>query len=499
MIALRSHLLSVWARRSIWAPELAVLFGVALFATTYRLVHLEPIEIGGDALNKWHFARQWFHDFSFADVEWTHHLTRLGVNVPLGIGQLLFGRAAIGYHFAAVFASTATAVFIYTAGRLAHGYSVGIAGALWAVSFPSWERAGSQITPDAYGAAWAALAMVLLLVYARQRAPRRGYLIASSIALFWAYLAKEPLAFFVPGAVLATWIVTRRLWDAAIYAGVQLLLLALETLFYRAVSEHSSRFDVVSGTHGKRLNAISSLLGVFGRYENLESYWYWLLVPALAGALLLPLLTRDRRVYVVIGFPASFFFLYTFSIRGVNPLRLWTRFLTRYLDAGVPFSALLASLFGVVLVERAVARFLPATSARLERATRALPWAAAALLCCAALGNYLLHPIKADDPLRRTPRYARILTDAFRRGIPIVARGSEEMRYKALKAAYMVYIDDELLLENGKLPIYRKAYGASDVLVRKGAAPLPEACVVRVSTRDRFLVIDRAAPPGACD
>lgn len=480
-------------------PDCAVAVAVAVFATVYRLIRLEPIEIGGDALNKWNFARQWFHAFSFADVEWTHHLTRLGVNVPLGLQQLVLGRAAIGYHVAALAASTAVAVLVYVAGRLAHGHAVGIAAALWTLAFPSWERAGSQITPDSFGAAWAALAMVFLLLYARAPELYRRWLIASSVALFGAYLAKEPLVFFVPGALLATYLVSRSLRAVAIYAGIQLLLLACETAFYRTVSTYSSRFAIVSGSHGKRLNAIDNIFGVFGRYANLADYWYWLLVPALLGALALPFLTRDRRIYVVIGFPASFFFLYTFSIRGLHPLRLWTRFLTRYLDAGVPFCALLASLFVAVSVERAM-KLSGRFSAQLERVPRVLPWAASGLLLLAALGDFARHPIGPRHPLRETPRYARILTDAYRRGIPIVARGAGEMGYKALKAAFMVYIDDELLLENGKLPIYRNAFGKDDVMVRHDARPLPKSCIVRIWARDRFLVVDPATPPAAgCD
>ena len=477
------------------AADLVVAFAVVFFATTYRVVRLEPIEIGGDALNKWNFARQWFHEFHVTKVPWDHHLTRFGVNLPLGLLQLVLGRAATNYHVAAVLSSTLVALLVYLAGRLAVGRTAGVIAAVWAVAFPSWVRAGAQITPDAYGAMWAALALVCLLVYASAPERSRGWLIASAFASFFSYFAKEPLAFFIPGAIVAAFLVGRRLWDTAIYAAVPLVLLGCETIFYRAVSDYSSRLAIVSSTHGKRPNVVSSIFGVFGRYADLPAYWYWLLVPALVGALGLPFLTKNRRVWAIICFPASFYFAYTFAIRGIHPIRMWTRFLPRYLDAGVPFCALVVGCLIGVLAEKLVGLAHGAKPSLVERARPLEPWLLAGGLACLSLAAYVRYPPSASHPLRRTHEYAEILTDAYRRGVPIVAPDAGPMGYKALKSAYSVYIDDRLLPTKGVLLEYADAHEPDERrLVRPGAPAFPPKCVVRVTTRDRFAVV---TPPRA--
>src|ERR1051325_6731093 len=231
-------------------PELLLVLAVVLFSLTVRLLLLEPVEIGGDALNKWQFVREWFHAFDLGKVEWNHHLTRMGVNVPLAVIQAIFGRHALVYHWAAIIASTAAVLFTYLAGRFADGRLVGLGAAIWTTLFPAWVRAGAQVSPDSAGAAWGLLGLLGLLGYERAERRERAWLVGSAACLFGAYLAKEPFAFFVPGAVLAVWLMKRRVLDVALYAGVPLALLLLETLFYRSVSGYSSRFAIVSATHG---------------------------------------------------------------------------------------------------------------------------------------------------------------------------------------------------------------------------------------------------------
>jgi hypothetical protein len=496
----RPRLIAALRRLRPHLPELALAVAVAAFAISYRVVHLEPLEIGGDALNKWHFARQWFHRFDITQVRWDHHLTRFGVNLPLGLLQLFIGRAAIGYHVAALIASTAVALLVYAIGRLSHGRTVGVIAAVWCVVFPSWERAGSQVTPDSFGAAWVALGMVCLLLYADRARPKLGWLVASAVSLFLAYLAKEPLVFFIPGAVLATFLLTRRWKHAALYAAIPLGLLVVETLFYRAVSDFSSRFSIVSSTHGSGLSGVNSFWSIFERYADLGSAWNWLLALSLAGALLVPVLRADRRNFVVICLPVSFFFFYTFSIRSLNPLRMWTRFIPRYLDPGVPFCALLASLFLVVLAERLFRLLGERALGAAERMRRFEPWVLSCGVACLAVVVYAREPPSQKHPLRLTPRYTSVLTDAYRRGIPILSKGDEKMGRKALRAAFMAYIDDRELLIDGALPRFGEVHESGRVMVRSGAPPRPEGCFVRVWARDRFLMVDpKTMPPKDCD
>ena len=495
-----SLLPTVAARIATLSSHLRTWLSTRRSAVAVHFVELEPIEIGGDAINKWHFVRQWFHHFDVTKVVWDHHLSRLGVNAPTAVIQLLFGRGAPIYHVASLAASTAAVLLVYVIGVMAHGRLAGFIAAVWLATFPSWVRAGTQLSPDSFGAAWAALALLLLVAYGRAERRELLWLVLSAFAAAWAYLAKEPLVFFIPGALIGVYLLKRRLRDVAIYAAVPLGVFALETLFYRSVSQYSSRFALVSATHGKdpvrtqKYLVIHSVWDALGRFSGLDDYYYPLLVLALLGVVVLPFVTKNLRVFSLLVGSTAATGIYTFAFRHLSPLMLWTRFLARYLDAAIPFAALAAALFltfgGARLLERVK---LP--PARVALAERVAPWAGGLLLVALFAWTLAEHPIRANHPVFETPRLERILSDAYRRGIPIVTPGGPN-GYRALKAAYYVYIDDDLLLEGGKLPRYADAYASQDRMVRRDAPPLPPACVVRISMHDRFLRIDRKTELG---
>jgi hypothetical protein len=491
-VAILSSRVRAWL--SLQRSEVLLGLGVTLFALAVHFVELEPIEIGGDALNKWHFVRQWFHHFDVTKVIWDHHLARFGVNAPTFVVQVLLGRRAPIYHVASLAASTLLVALVYAIGVMAHGRAAGFIAAVWLVLFPSWVRAGTQLSPDSFGAAWAALALLLLVAYGRAERRATLWLVLSALAAAWAYLAKEPLVFFIPGALIGVYVQKRRVRDVAIYAAVPLFVFGLETLFYRCVSPYSSRFAIVSATHGKdpvltrKYLVLHSVWEALDRFSGLPDYYYPLLVLALAGVVCVPWLTKERRVWAVLAFPTTFFFFYTFAFRHLNPLTLWTRFLARYLDAGVPFAALAAALFVTVGTARLVERVKP-PPALVSRALRLGPWAGGLVLVVLFGLSLAAHPLRENHPFYETGRLERILSDAYRRGIPIVTRGGAD-GYRALKAAYYVYIDDDLLLVDGKLPRYVDAYASKDRMVRPDAPALPEQCVVRIAMHDRFLRLD---------
>lgn len=450
-------------------------------AAAIRLLRLEPIEIGGDALNKWFFVRQWFHHFDITQVAWTHHEARMGVNLPLALFQAIFGHRAIVYHVVAVTVSTAVAAVVYAAGRLIHGRSVGVLAALWVLLFPSWDRAGSQVEPESFGALYIGIALCCLLVYERTPKRKLVWLAGSAVSVAGAYLAKGSMVFFLPGALLAVFLLGRRWLHVAGYGLVFLTIVGIETAFYRLVSSHSSRLSIVSQSHGSGQSPIESVWDFFTRYESLPGYWFPLLSLALLGALSLPWLTRDRRILSAICLPASFFFFYTFAVRGLDPPRFWTRFLERYLDVAVPYAALVALCF----ISVTFSKLKPYRPELFKSILSFTPWAPGltfALLLSVTLLVYVDKPPNARHPLLSTPALERILTDAYRRGIPIVGRGDGGT--KALRAAYKAYILDDVLLRDGKLVKINVKRGR---LVRPLARRLPRRCRIQVSRRKRFL------------
>jgi 4-amino-4-deoxy-L-arabinose transferase-like glycosyltransferase len=483
--------------------EIVLAAFAALYALGARLLRLEPIEIGGDALNKWHFARQWFYAFDITSVPWNHHLSRFGVNVPVHAAQTLFGRNPLVYYVVAVSVFVTTALLVYLIGRVVHGKAAGVLATIWFVSFPSWDRAGSQVSPDSFGALYVGLSMLLLLGYERARSRKLVWLCASSSALFLAYLAKEPFAAFVGGGMVATYLISRNLKHAALYGAVPLGFLALESVFYRAVSDYSSRFALISTTHGKRPILIDNIFDVFGRFTSLPGFWDPLLIFALVGAVALPFLCpeRRRRLWPLIWLPLVFFAFYTFAIRRLNPLSLWSRFLARYLDVGVPFCALLASVFLVAFTAFLAKRFLPALVARAEP-YRDWGWVAGVVVFVAfGVANYLDDPPSAQHPLVTTRKIHAVLNDAYARGLPITAvRGDRHGRRLALKAAYKLYLDDDKLAVAGTLPDWATIETPNDRLVRNGAPARRPGCEVEVWADGRELKLARLSLlPPTCD
>lgn len=476
--------------------EIALAAAAALYALTLGMLRLEPIEIGGDAINKWHFARQWFYDFDITQVVWDHHLSRFGVNVPVWLTQVVFGREAGAYYVPATAVLVSVALLVYVIGRMAHGKAAGVLATIWFMSFPSWVRAGSQITPDAFGAVYVGLGMICLLVYARVERHRLAWLCASALALGFSYLAKEPFASFVGGGMIATYLISRNWRHAALYAAVPIGLFALETIFYRSVSDYSSRFQLVSTTHGKKPIIIKSFFDVFGRFTTLPDYWHLLLLVALTGAVAGPFLVADRKkLWPLIWLPLVFFAFYTFAIRRLNPISLWSRFMSRYLDVGVPFAAVLASVFLAALLFFLVRRFFPAALEFHERYARFGWIAGCAVFLLFGVRAYLKDPPNARHPIATTRKIHDVLNDTYRRGLPIVApRGDTDTKRRTLKAAYKLYLDDDLLAVDGRLPNYAEVPTPEGRLVKRGAATKNPGCELEIWASGRFLRLSRMTP-----
>jgi hypothetical protein len=442
--------------------ELCILLSVVALGCGLRILKLQPIEYYDDEVTRWHFVREWFYSHDFRHGQWTHHMARFGLNVPVFVMQALFGRKAHVYYYWPVASFTLQVALVYLTAKKLGGRGAAVLAALFLSVFGGLDRGASQLLPDTFSCTAMVLVCYLLARYQEADLERRmSWLIGTGLAFVWAYEIKESNLLFLPGTAAAVWLCRGRFRDGVWFCCVLFAAIALETLAFRLFTQYSSRFAIVGEAHGDI--AAAGFWTLFDRFTRLEPAWqmlFWMWLPSalwLAGS-------RDRRLQSLVLIPASFIFLLTFLVRSIHPMVIWTRFYSRYFDPVAPLLVIAVALF----VAEGAKRLWPSvTPARLHswpaRMTRHA--AACALVVCALVGLVEYAQAKAslpEHPLLETRRISAITNDAYRRNLPIVElrakRGElEERRVRPLKLVYGVYLNDAQvatsdLARGGRLP-----------------------------------------------
>jgi hypothetical protein len=458
------------------AHDIAIMVALAVVCLTHRIQTLDPVNTGGDAATKWLFVRQWFFKHDFAHAEWNHHMTRFGVLVPAYVAQALLGHGLHAYYAVPLAACVVQAVFVYACGKRLSGRFAGALGALLLINTSLMATAGSQLLPDLFTGTYAIVMTYSYLRFAAaQGKARSAWLIGSALVAFVGYLAKETMVFFYPGMAIAIWLAAREsdrgasvraaLRPLIVFFGVLLLGLALETVAYRVFTEYHSRAAIVVASHigngddGGR--ADTTFWKLFDRYLHIDKGWvvaFYVFLPCWLGLLGFVKSPRMRGMLSVV---ASFFFLLTFLVRSVNPLLLWQRFMSRYLDPTAPFVELCTALF-VTLVARQLwaERGTGPVARALERIER--HGATVLLVACVALGasSYLQLKQEGHRALTTGDELTEIANDAYARNLPIVIRKSRTggpAYARDVMAVYAIYLDPRELLRDGRLPSFEEA------------------------------------------
>src|SRR5262249_8777132 len=150
------------------------------------------------------------------------------------------------------------------------------------------------------------------------------------------YLAKETMVFFFPGFLLGIWLISRRPQDLAIFCLVLISGFILECIVYRILTDYPSRFAIIRHSHGGDRPPPTTFFQLFERYDHIDNGWvraFYFFLAAFCGILGF---NRDRRAKAVLAVVGGFFFFLTFLVRGIHPLTLWHRFVSRYLDPAAP-------------------------------------------------------------------------------------------------------------------------------------------------------------------
>jgi hypothetical protein len=467
-----------WLRQN--AQDFVIALSLAALCLVRRIETLELVNTGGDAATKWEFVRQWFYAHDFSHAEWNHHMTRFGVLVPAYFAQLLLGHGLRGYYAAPLCACVVQVVVVYACGKRLSGRFAGVLAALLLIYTSVMATAGSQLLPDLFTGTYGIVMTYLYLRYAdAQGNARTAWLVGSALVAFVGYLAKETMVFFYPGIALAIFLAGRHAareltgkqrWREALtplvlFCSVLFLGLVLETLAYRIFTQYHSRAAIVVASHigngDESGRADTTFWKLFDRYLHIDKGWvvaFYIFLPCWLGLLGFAKNYRVRGVLSVVG---SFLFLLTFLVRGINPLLLWQRFMSRYLDPMAPFVELITGLFFTLVLQQLVAE---RGSGPIWRKLEQLPrygFAVAAVLC-GALGAYSYSELKADDhhPYTTGTELAEVTSNAYERNLPIVihkGRGAGQSYARDVLAVYAIYIDPKLLVRDGTLPSFDQA------------------------------------------
>lgn len=435
-----------------------LLCSLGLLCVTVRLLWATPVDVYWDAGAKWHFARQWFYANDFSHAHWSHHMARMGVNLPAYLAQLVLGTSPSVYYVVPIASFTVQTLFVYLLGRRLGGRAAGVLGALFMILSPGMSRNASQLLPDGIAGTAAVIAGYAFVRFHEEVGAKRvRWLVATGLASCWAYAIKESSVLLFPGVVVAVWLSRRSFKEAFGMVGLLGGYGLLETACFRLFTPYAHRLAVVREEHG--FYPPIKFWELFNRFSELDPsskvlFWTWLI------GVLYHLRSPDRRRRLVMILPLGFVFFLTFLVRRVDPIIPWQSFKPRYMAPAMSLMAVGASVFVTDVVQR--------VGAKSARVRAKLSQVAAyfgrepghwTFILCLLVGSSVF--LRERPHLRRHPlvtlrRDSKILNDAFLRNLPIFEhlRGGNP---RALNTIYAVYLRPENLAKSdlasgGRLP-----------------------------------------------
>jgi Dolichyl-phosphate-mannose-protein mannosyltransferase len=424
--------------------DLQIAISLVALCVAVRVLWLAPVDNWGDPALKWHFVRQWFYDNHFGHgVRWTHHMARLGINIPTFLVQAVFGHSVRVYYILPVAAYAVCTIFVYLLGKRMGGRAAGIWSALLLIYFRGMNRSTSQLLPDGIAAVPLLMATLCLFRFEDTEGRKRlHWLLGAAGSFIWLYAMKESNLLFAPGFALAIWLSRKSFKEVGIFTAVVAAYGAFETACFWLFTDYSSRMAIVQDAHGEKTVRFAEL---FDRFASLESTWqmlFWLWVPSacwLLGA-------RDKRARLLVIPTVIFVLLITFMVRRIDPIVLWVTFKSRYFATPAPLWVLAIGLLFTELVRRAWAAHAasrwPSWPAFFERRAASLTFAA-----CVGLGAFsfwLESDSLARNALVTERQLANVLNDAYRRNLPIIEEASKP---RGLRTVYSIHMNPKYLAQ----------------------------------------------------
>jgi hypothetical protein len=459
---------------------------IVVFST--RLLTLESIEVGGDAITVWEFARDLLQGAGFPD-KFNHHTLRFGLVIPTLLTQWILGPGATTYFVGPLIASTLVHLLTYLIGRKLSGPLAGLLATVGLLLFEPMVRASSQILPETYGPLFvlAAIYSALEFTDAAHKWSRYLSLGIAAVSGVFAYGAKESYLYFLPTIALLIWranssrdpqpteplargdeglakYAVRFLWSKfrgwglvtpAVLGAALLGITVVEWIFLATVTEtqNAGRLSVIVGSHSAQgaIDAyqVRDVADFFSLYTGAPDDWMIALIVGAVALLGVGAFAQDRRArHLALGF-FIYFLLQTFVLRSFSPPIPWMEPHPRYLLAMAAPIALLVGIFTHDALRSVLSKGAQPTLTL--GAPARLGSLCIAILLFSRLGADVLEKWEKEwgkqDAWHRTGLQGVQFTEAFNSGIPIV---SDTPRGKPARAALSVFIDPASLFIDGK-------------------------------------------------
>jgi len=428
---------------NILSSENSVLFLIMFFSVFFRLLTVVNIETGGDAAGVWFYAKKIYYGLPYVNSHWSHHAARFGMIFPVYLVQLIFGTNPVVYYITPLLFFFLQVFFLFKVGVRSHSIGVAFLGCLLLIFFPQMFRHAVQIKPEGFCATYLIISVYFLFLYHDAEKRPLLHLLLSSAFLFLAYLTKVTSIFFLPGILIAVWLLRKRFGHAVLYAAVLFFLFIIETgLYYAFAGFPLGRLSIIMGTHlqSKNLQTLLSFWDLFDRYGEMILYWkIYFAAYLLAAGFLIGFLKKkmNLKILSVLLVSLSFFLFITFAVKSIDPLVPAMSNNHRHLVLAAPLmmmiiSCALVELFTLGKQKSAFIRWLgdmpilrslqPVARYTVLTLLLSLFCFAAAMVVFPRVPKYARDNFFLDHPFRQNDVYYRLLNGAYAGGIPIVQR-----------------------------------------------------------------------------
>lgn len=428
---------------NILSSENSVLLLIMFFAVFFRLLTVVNIETGGDAAGVWFYAKKLYYGLPYVKNHLSHHAARFGMIFPVYLVQLVFGTHPVVYYITPLLFFFLQVFFLFKVGVRSHSIGVAFLSCLLLIFFPQMFRHAVQIKPEGFCATYLIISVYFLFLYHDAEKRPLLLLLLSSVCLFLSYLTKVTSLFFLPGILIAVWLLRKRFSHVLLYGAVLFFLFLIETGLYNAFAGFPlGRLSIIMGTHlqSKNLQTLLSVWDLFDRYGEMILYWkIYFGAYLLAAGFLIGFMRKkmNLKILSVLLISLSFFFFITFAVKSIDPLVPAMSNNHRHLVLAAPLMMMIIScafveLFNLGKEKSAFIRRLgdiPLLRSLQPGARYAVLTLLLSLFCFGAMivvlprfPKYARDNFFLDHPFRQNAAYYRLLNEAYAEGIPIIQR-----------------------------------------------------------------------------